>query len=238
MRKWSVSPLYIALGDSMSIDDYAGGPGRGAASLLFRNYDVDFPDWSGRDLASLGYMARNLARDGATTAEVLDHQLPLITDPPTLVTLTFGGNDLLAVYGDSAAAHAVIDRVVTVGETILTRLRDCATDGCKIVVSTVYDPSDNTGGVTGVVLGPWSDGPGIVRTLNAALIGLAHRYGAVVADVYRRFLGHGALVGDPAQVEPRPANRDLWYCGVVEPNAWGAHQIRGTWWQALQGSGR
>ena len=26
---------YVALGDSISIDDYSGGPGRGGASLLF-----------------------------------------------------------------------------------------------------------------------------------------------------------------------------------------------------------
>jgi hypothetical protein len=77
----------------------------------------------------------------------------------------------------------------------------------------------------------------IVQALNTRLADLAQRHGAVVADVYRRFLGHGALAGDPAQVESRPANRDLWYCGVVEPNAWGAHQIRHTWWQVLQDSG-
>ncbi len=43
-------PAYVALGDSISIDDYAGGSGRGGASLLFRNRDDDFPEWSGRDL--------------------------------------------------------------------------------------------------------------------------------------------------------------------------------------------
>jgi hypothetical protein len=42
--------IYAALGDSMSIDDYAGGPGRGAASLLWRNRDDDFPAWAGRGL--------------------------------------------------------------------------------------------------------------------------------------------------------------------------------------------
>ena len=34
--------VYAALGDSLSIDNYAGGPGRGAASLLWRNRDGDF----------------------------------------------------------------------------------------------------------------------------------------------------------------------------------------------------
>jgi len=55
----------------MSIDLYAGGPGRGAASLLHRNRDDDFPDWTGRDLHTRGYTIRNLTSDGATSAGVL-----------------------------------------------------------------------------------------------------------------------------------------------------------------------
>jgi lysophospholipase L1-like esterase len=103
-----VAAVYVALGDSMSIDDYAGGVGRGAASLLWRNHDTDFPDWAGRDLATAGYSAQILARDGAVSADVLQRQLPLIDGRPALVTLTMGGNDLLASYGESAAAQAVI----------------------------------------------------------------------------------------------------------------------------------
>jgi hypothetical protein len=65
---------YAALGDSISIDDYAGGPGRGGASLLFANRDDDFPEWRGRDLASAdGNCAfSQLATDGATTRTLLD----------------------------------------------------------------------------------------------------------------------------------------------------------------------
>jgi hypothetical protein len=55
----------------MSIDDHAGGPGRGAASLFYRNRADDFPDWADRDLASAGYTARILARDGAVVDDVL-----------------------------------------------------------------------------------------------------------------------------------------------------------------------
>src|SRR6266511_3796385 len=193
-----MAAVYVALGDSMSIDDYAGGVGRGAASLLFRNRDTDFPDWAGRDLATAGYTAQILARDGAVSTDVLERQLPLIDRRPALVTITMGGNDLLAAYGDSTAAQSVIDRVAATGEAILSRLRALAAD-CRIIVTTVYDPSD----------------------------------GAAVADVHRRFLGHGTAAGDPAQSDPRPANRDLWYCGVIEPNAWGAAEIRHAWWHAL-----
>src|SRR5215207_444514 len=96
--------IYVALGDSMSIDDYAGGPGRGAASLLWRNRDDDFPAWAGRDLTSRDPSARLvlLARDGATSTTVAREQLPRLRrldDTPTLATVTMGGNDLLAAYG-------------------------------------------------------------------------------------------------------------------------------------------
>ena len=69
--------VYAALGDSMSIDDYAGGPGRGAASLLWRNRDRDFPAWAGRDLTTRDPTARLalLASDGATSTTVAANSL-------------------------------------------------------------------------------------------------------------------------------------------------------------------
>jgi hypothetical protein len=45
--------VYAALGDSISIDEYAGGPGVGGASLLAHNRDDTFPHWRGRDLVAL-----------------------------------------------------------------------------------------------------------------------------------------------------------------------------------------
>jgi hypothetical protein len=58
-----------ALGGSMSIDDDAGGPSRGAASLLWRDHDDDFPAWAGRDLTTRDPTARlALPVDGATQA--------------------------------------------------------------------------------------------------------------------------------------------------------------------------
>jgi lysophospholipase L1-like esterase len=231
------APLYVALGDSMSIDLYAGGPGRGAAALLHRNRDADFPDWTGRDLTTLGYAALDLSYDGATTAGVVDRQLPRLDRRPDLVTLTVGGNDLMGAYGVDTAAEAVIRTVVERGETILGRVAAAFEGSPRVVVTTVYDPSDGTGAVPSGGLPPWPNGPRLVRALNAELSGLAGRHGAVVADVHARFLGHGASAGDPGQPHPRPDNRQLWYCGVIEPNAWGAHEIRCTWWAALDRAG-
>jgi lysophospholipase L1-like esterase len=230
-------PLYAALGDSMSIDAYAGGPGRGAAALLHRNRDADFPDWSGRDLATLGYQAMDLAYDGATTAGVLEQQLPRLHRRPDLVTITMGGNDLMGAYGDTTAAQAVIRTVARRGERILDHLATRFADPPRMVVTTVYDPSDGTGAVPGDTLPPWPDGPRLVGTVNEVLTGLAGRYGAEVADVHAHFHGHGAHAGDPGRPDARPANRDLWYCDVIEPNAWGAHEIRRVWWQVLTRAG-
>nr|WP_296064360.1 GDSL-type esterase/lipase family protein [uncultured Actinoplanes sp.] len=228
--------LYLALGDSMSIDVYAGGPGRGAASLLHRNRDADFPDWAGRDLAARGYDRLDLTYDGATTAGVLERQLPALDRRPDLVTITMGGNDLMGAYGDTAAARAVIRVVAQRAERILSRLAG-AGGPARTVVTTVYDPSDGTGAVPSGALPPWPDGPRLVGALNDVLAEVAGRHGARIADVHQHFRGHGARAGDPSRPDPRPANRDLWYCGVIEPNAWGAHEIRRVWWQVLNGAG-
>ena len=222
---------YVALGDSMSLGCYMGGDGRGAASLLCGNPDSDFPGWSGCDLGSAGVTGQILAQDGATAAEVVQHQLPLIARPPTVVTVTMGGEDLIATHGNDIAARAAVDQVLAAAEEVLTRLAAFGS-GCTVVVTTVYDPSDGTGAL-GWSLDPWPCGPALIRELNAGLAGLAARHGAVVADVYARFLGHGVTAGNPSQVLARPASRDLWYCGVIEPNMWGAHEIRCAWWDVL-----
>lgn len=227
---------YVALGDSMSIDDYAGGPGRGAARLLHRNHDPDFPDWAGRDLATDGWSVQVLARDGAVTADVLNRQLPLLATAPDLVTITMGGNDLMAGYGDDTAAAAAIGRVAALGEGVLSALRRLAGPSCRIVVTTVYDPSDGSGAVPGSGLAPWPRGPYWVGALNRELAELAGRHAALVADVHAAFGGHGVRAGDPAVTDARPASRQLWLCGVIEPNAWGAHAIRTCWWDAVNGS--
>lgn len=71
--------VYVALGDSVSIDDYTGVQAGGAASQLARRPSADFVD---------------LTRDGNTTHGVL---LDLARAPAAadVVTLTAGGNDLL-----------------------------------------------------------------------------------------------------------------------------------------------
>lgn len=119
-------------------------------------------------------------------------------------------------------------------DRILDTLRAMTRPGAAIVVTTVYDPSDGTGALAGTGLPAWPDGLHLLAELNTVLTAAAGRHDAAVADVHAHFHGHGAATGDPAQPDPRPANRELWYCGVIEPNAYGAHEIRSVWWHTLQ----
>ncbi len=231
--------MYVALGDSISIDVYAGGPGRGGASLLARNRDDDFPDWRGRDLATtrpeLGFEL--LAGDGGTTASLLDVQLPRLESSgarPRVVTLTVGGNDVLGAYGDTRLALETVGVVRARVAEALGRLRALVAPGDAIVVGTVYDPSDGTGETWRVGLSPWPDVVDVLAELNAALRAVAHEHGALVADIHGRFLGHGLQRGNPAQPDARPADRALWYCQIIEPNAWGADAVRAAFWAALR----
>ena len=230
--------MYVALGDSISIDVYAGGRGRGGASLLARNRDRDFPDWRGRDLATtrpeLAFAL--LATDGATTTSLLDAQLPRLESAaavPRVVTLTIGGNDVLGAYGDTRRALEIVEVVRARVAQALARLRALMAPEDPLVVGTVYDPSDGTAEAWRVGLPPWPDVVDVLAELNAALRALASEHGAVVADIHGRFLGHGLRAGNPAQPAARPRNRALWYCQIIEPNAWGADAVRAAFWEAL-----
>ncbi|MGY1679091.1 GDSL-type esterase/lipase family protein [Geodermatophilus sp. SYSU D01176] len=233
---------YVALGDSISIDDYSGGPGRGGASLLFANRDDDFPEWRGRDLRSTapGTTFTLLATDGATTGTLLDRQLPrfaALPTPPALVTVTIGGNDLLGAYGHTAAARAVVARVSAALDRALAAISAGLAPGGRVVVGTVYDPSDGTGDAEQLGLPPWPDAVALIAELNDALRRVAAGHGAAVAEIAEHFRGHGLTAGDPRRAEARPEQRDLWFCSLIEPNAWGAGGVRAAFWAALHGGG-
>lgn len=63
--------MCVALGDSISIDVDAGGPGRGGASVLARNRDDDLPHWRSHDPATtrpelgFGLLATDEGRTGS-----------------------------------------------------------------------------------------------------------------------------------------------------------------------------
>lgn len=243
---------YVALGDSMSIDLYpaldagetdvavalewdarAGKVAPlGAASLLHRNMEDRWPEFSGRDLVSRsGTVALlNVAEDGATIGDVFGSQLPQIdqNDEATLFTLSVGGNDLLSAFAsrpDAGILLRIVKDIAEAYEFLVEALRR-ARPRSTILLTTVYDPSDDTRRIPGVFEGAGRLPLEALHELNSRIHEVAERTpGSAVADVYRHFLGHGVTA----------AEGDQWYWSRswVEPNARGASEIRRLWLDAL-----
>jgi lysophospholipase L1-like esterase len=234
--------LYVALGDSMSTDHYPtcdvrnldAPPGRldplGAAALLHANDDTRWPEFRGRDLERLHPAMEflNLAEDGAMIDDVATEELSRLgrdsDDPGILLTLTAGGNDLL----DALAAGQPLDREVRRIERRYTDLVATVLEelpGATLVLTTVYDPTDGTGHLPGLE----SARPLPLQYLDRFnqhvrdLAGESDRI--LLADVYRRFLGHGVTAPE----------RDRWYWrrNPIEPNARGASEIRRVWLETV-----
>jgi lysophospholipase L1-like esterase len=211
----------------MSIDDYPG-EGKGAASLLFKNRDDSFPDFHGKDLQTL-YPAmrfKNLAVDGATSIDILHHQLEKIhvqSSKPILFTLTAGGNDILT--GEDA--EDVVLRLETIINGLLKNFPEC-----QLILATVYDPTDGT-----KILfedgRPLEQEYRVLEIVNDAIREFGKRPGIKTVDVFAHFLGHGLGYNDPRNPYYRKDDPSLWYLLTIEPNARGAHEIRRLFWEAL-----
>lgn len=244
---------YIALGDSMSIDLYpaldageidvavalerrpeAGNVAPlGAASLLVRNDDARWPEFTGRDLASRWprVTAQNLATDAATIGDVFGDQLEQVgeSSEEAIVTISVGGNDLLSAYS-SKPRPSLMERIVNDIAGAYDAMLDLVADRlprARLLLTTVYDPSDRIGVIPGILEDVGKLPLRHLDTLNAHIRdAAATRENAVLADVYAHFLGHGASVG--------PEHRWYWKRSLIEPSATGASEIRRVWLDALE----
>jgi predicted NBD/HSP70 family sugar kinase len=149
------------------------------------------------------------------------------------VTVTIAGNDQLGAYGDTEAARDVIVRVQSALGRALSEIAGFLAPSGRIVVGAVYDPSDGTGEAVRLGLPSGPDGAAVMEELNDGLRGVADRHDATVAEIAQHFRGHELLAGDPAGGQPRPAERGLWFCNLIEPNAWGAGGVREAFWAAI-----
>jgi lysophospholipase L1-like esterase len=244
---------YVALGDSMSIDLYpaldageidvavalerrvdAGTVAPlGAASLLVRNDDSRWPEFAGRDLASRWprVSAQNLATDGATIGDVFGDQLDQVEESgdEAVVTVTVGGNDLLSAYS-SRPRQTLMERIVRdIGGEYDVMLDAIAEKlpRARLVLTTIYDPSDRSGQIPGILEDVGKLPLRHLDALNAHIREAASaRDSAVFADVYQHFLGHGASAA--------PEQQWYWRRSLIEPSAMGASEIRRVWVEALE----
>jgi len=166
--------VYLALGDSISIDDYTGVRGGGATSQLARMLGIDLVD---------------LTRDGNTTQGVLA-DLARAPAAANVVTLTAGGNDLLLHH----LPRAILRRLHQIAEPIQAL-------GARVVVNTIYDPSDgdNDAGRREMGLSRFA-AIELRRRLNAVnggIVKLARERGFLLADLEQLFHAHGVASNDP-----------------------------------------
>jgi len=190
--------VYVALGDSISIDDYTGVTGGGAPSQLAR---------------SLGAELVDLTRDGNTTDGVLT-DLAGVPAAADVVTLTAGGNDLLG----GSLPRGILRRL----EQIVDRIEPL---GARVIVNTVYDPTDGDNDVGRRELGLSRLAALELRrrlnALNRGIRRLTADRGFLLADLERLFHGHGI------------ASSEAWFVQVIEPNLAGATAIAGHWHELL-----
>jgi lysophospholipase L1-like esterase len=239
---------YIALGDSMSIDfypaqdaEYAGLAGRtdvGSAALFYRNDPRLFPEFDGRDLITqfprMEYA--NLCLDGATCEDLLSEtrlkDISHFSRSRSLITLTLGGNDLLGVFRSSPGRSAeslvpefaqVMSRYNAVLETLKQRLPNSV-----LMLTTVFDPTDGTG-IMPLASPLYQQSLPIefLNRFNDHVRQSTDAHSALLADVHKHFLGHGAECG---------ASENFWYwkASPIEPSWRGAGEIRRVWFSTLE----
>jgi len=197
---------YLALGDSISIDDYTGTPNGGAASQFARLIEAaQFQD---------------LTRDGRTTAGVLDAWNE-ITLTPNVISLTAGGNDFLQGSWQALNTPTGWGMVSAQPLANLERIADrLPAFACPIIVNTIYDPTDGDDSLLslfGMAPASAKQARAAFNALNNGIRELAARRGFLLSDLEALFHGHGA------------ASPDSWIVGQIEPNLAGATAIARHW---------
>jgi lysophospholipase L1-like esterase len=133
----------------------------------------------------------NAGVPGASSLDVLEHQVPLAVNKfrPTTITISVGGNDLLPLR-DGAELRQVLHTFRTNLGQILQRLRSGLPEA-KIYLNNLY----SIPGIPETVV--------IVPILNRLISRVARAFDVPVADVYSAFRGKGGLLGIEHNGAPR-----------------------------------
>lgn len=168
---------YLALGDSMSIDKYTGQVGGGAVARFFRDLG---PGWGLEDQTQDG----NVMEDVSVAGE------------GDLITLTIGGNNLLAEV-DYILAHG-LEHFSGRHAALLGALRAANPEAC-LIVGNVYEPAQP---LPTTMLDK-------LHEANDRIAANVAEVGARLADIHHAFRG----------------NEDAYLTQVIEPNLAGAARI-------------
>jgi len=195
-QPWTFSDntRYIALGDSLAAGYGAMPTTNGYAYLLYQEGAFD---------KTSNTLFANAAVPGATSQDVLDHQLPQAIERfvPQVVTLSVGGNDLLAIFA-GADPSLVLTQLQSNLTGILCGLK-LALPHSRITIHNLYDVPEVTGG-------PGTPAFGLLTTVNDIIAGVAQACGVALADVFTAFEGRSGLLlverHGAGQFEVHPTN--------------------------------
>jgi lysophospholipase L1-like esterase len=181
---------YMALGDSLTAGYGAIPATEGYVYLLYHEAVFD---------TIPGTLFCNAGIPGATSQDVLDHQVPQAINEfhPTVITLTVGGNDLLTLF-KGADFYQVLGTFQANLTQILLQLR-AGLPNAKIYINNLYDIPEIPGSMQ------------VVPVFNQVISQVAQAFNVPVADVYSAFQGRKGLLlierhgAAPDQVHPTNA---------------------------------
>jgi lysophospholipase L1-like esterase len=188
---WQFEPhtRYMALGDSLAAGYGAVPATQGYVYLLYHSGAFDTVPHT---------LFSNAGVPGATSRQVLDHQVPLAIEAfqPDVITITVGGNDLLRILSGANPADVLAEFQANLTQ-ILLRLR-AGLPEARIYVSNLYTIPEIRGADQ------------IVPLFNQVVVGVAAAFDVRVADFYGAFLGRSGLLlverHGAGQYEVHPTN--------------------------------
>lgn len=174
---FSNNTRYLAIGDSLAAGFGAIPTTQGYAYLLYQGGTFD---------RLTNTIFANAAVPGATSAHVLAFQVPQAVNifRPHVVTISVGGNDLLAILAGADPATTLANFQANLAQ-ILGGLR-AGLPGALIIIGNQYDIPEITAFIPGAAQ--------IIDNFNAIIAGVAQATGARVADVFGAFQGRTGLL--------------------------------------------
>lgn len=184
----------VVLGDSLGD---CGGCGPSYADVLADALRARTP--------SLRFVNEAVSGSRSPALDAQIRRVPKGLPGPVVVSVTSGGNDLIAAIpailtGDDAPIRARV--AANVGAAV-RRLRDPTTLGLDappiVVVGNYFDPSDGRGVTRGCFFSAWAPPmpDGMFDAWNAALRRAVVDAGGVINDLHARFTHHGIDAREP-----------------------------------------
>jgi lysophospholipase L1-like esterase len=213
---FGIAPEYVALGDS-----YASGVGAGATKGGCRRSANAYPALYGKGVPSFTFAACT----GATTADVLEEQVPKLTPATTLVTITVGGNDLgfvdvmttCTLGGDKAcvarvkkAESFVNSQLSAIYRDLYAKVRSAAPNAHVVVVGypRLFEPVAKCRSLSPAKRAAINAAADLLNDVTAKAAADA---GMQYIDVRGAFAGHGVCAPEP------------WINGLVSPTSSSYH---------------